>query len=165
MPMSMKFLVMLCIFINLNAHMVFLEEPLDFDPQLEVVACYLQYKNEILFLKRCALVPWPHTWGLPAGKIKDNQIPLQAIVREIFEETGLVVSQDALVLLKTLYVRDAQKNFVYHVFKCELSDKPTTITLAPDEHTEYQWLTPEEALAVFDLVPGEDECLQIFYKN
>jgi len=35
-------------------------------------------------------------WGLPAGKIKENETALQTAVRELFEETGLTVNHEDL---------------------------------------------------------------------
>lgn len=39
-----------------------------------------------------------HPWGLPGGGLKPGEEPLQAIKRELFEETGLSIQQARLLL-------------------------------------------------------------------
>ncbi len=116
-----------------------------------------------MFLKRCATSPWSYTWGLPGGRIEENQTPLEAMLREVVEETGMDISQEAISFLGKVYVRDPKKDFVYYMFKCEIFSKPNEIFLADNEHTEYRWLDPRDALTELPLVPGEDECIQLIY--
>ena len=147
----------------INAQMVFSEEPKEFKPKLEVASCYVIYKEKILFLKRCATSTWNFTWGIPGGKIEKHQSPYDAMIQEALEETGLDISKMNPRFLKKLYVKDPQKDFIYHVFICELHDEPKAIILAPNEHTEYKWLTAAQALKELELVPGEDECLRFIF--
>lgn len=95
---------------------------------------------------------------MPGGKIEANQTSQQAVIREVFEETGIDLLPQNIVFLHKLYVRDVLKDFVYYIFTSVLSTEPEKIILAEDEHTEHCWLTPEQALKL-SLVPGEDECL------
>ena len=62
------------------------------------------------------------------------------MLQEVLEETGLDISKINPKFLKKVYVKDPQKDFIYHIFTCELRDEPKTITLAPDEHIEYKWI-------------------------
>ncbi|NCS97334.1 MAG: NUDIX hydrolase [Candidatus Pacebacteria bacterium] len=55
-------------------------------------------KNEVLVFKH---VYRAHSWSLPGGYIKSGEHPLEGIEREIFEESGLVVSADSLVKTRT----------------------------------------------------------------
>lgn len=55
-------------------------------------------KNEILIFKH---VYRTHSWSLPGGYIKSGEHPQEGIEREIYEESGLVVSADELIKTRT----------------------------------------------------------------
>lgn len=55
-------------------------------------------KNEVLVFKH---VYRTHSWSLPGGYIKSGEHPQEGIEREIFEESGLVVSADELLKTRT----------------------------------------------------------------
>src|ERR1700722_2774036 len=50
-------------------------------------------RQQILLVQRCD-VP---IWVLPGGGIEDNETPIEAVEREVYEETGIIVSADRLV--------------------------------------------------------------------
>ena len=97
----------------------------------------------------------PSYWQSVTGSIEANETPRDAAIREVFEETGL----DA----QAYDFQDWQVSNVYeiylhwrhryapgvtenreHLFGLLL---PTTlpVTLAPDEHTRYEWVDWREA--------------------
>lgn len=78
------------------AEMVFLEPPENFKPKLEVATCYVMHEGKALFLKRCTASTWSHTWGLPGGRIDENQTPFEAMLREVFEETRMDLSNEEI---------------------------------------------------------------------
>ena len=46
--------------------------------------------DQVLLLKRADWAPiWPNTWHLPTGRIEVGESPLQAIIRETYEEVGV----------------------------------------------------------------------------
>ena len=61
-------------------------------------------KNEVLLFKHAYRA---HSWSLPGGYMKAGEHPKEGIEREIFEESGLVVSADEL--LKTRTDRDSAR--------------------------------------------------------
>ncbi len=85
------------------------------------------------------------------------------MLREVFEETGMDLSQEKISSLGKVYVRDPEKDFVYHMFRCEILSQPKEILLTEEEHFEYRWIDPKEALTELLLVPGEDECIHLIY--
>ncbi len=61
-------------------------------------------KNEILVFKH---VYRAHAWSLPGGYLKAGEHPREGLEREIFEESGLVISADGQ--LKTRTDRDSAR--------------------------------------------------------
>lgn len=43
-----------------------------------------------------------HPWGLPGGALEYGEHPEEAVIREVWEETGLRVSVEKLLLINTL---------------------------------------------------------------
>ncbi len=63
-----------------------------------VTGIFFNEKNEILVFKH---VYRAHSWSLPGGYIKSGEHPQEAIEREIFEESSLLVSADELLKTRT----------------------------------------------------------------
>jgi len=66
--------------------MIYKTEPENFISRFEIVSCYVEHDGKILILHRQNHKPQGNTWGLPAGKIDDNEDKIEAMLREIFEE-------------------------------------------------------------------------------
>lgn len=141
--------------------MIYKIEPENFVSRFEVVSCYVEHDGEILILHRQDYKPEGNTWGLPAGKVDEGENELEAMVREIGEETGLVIEPAALEYLEKLYVVYPTYQFVFHMFKMPLAKRPV-VTIREAEHKGYQWAKPEDVLKL-DLVPDCDECLKMSY--
>ena len=94
-------------------------------------------------------------WQSVTGSLEGDETPLQAVIREVFEETGL----DALAY----NLQDWQASNVYeiyphwrhryapgvventeHLYGLELPSA-LPIKLAPDEHIRYEWVDWREA--------------------
>ncbi len=142
--------------------MVYEEKPEGFDPKLHVVGCFVENaRGEILFLQRNAAKSYGNTWGTPAGKVDGGESLAEAIKREVCEETGLDKPVEDFHFLKTGFVKDGGTRIVYHKFRLYLDEEPT-VTLSPTEHTNYVWVTPQDALCL-DLIHDEDVFIKMFY--
>ena len=61
-------------------------------PIYDVAVSVIEYKNKILITKRLNKNFLPGLWEFPGGKIEKNETAIQAIIREVKEETNLTVS-------------------------------------------------------------------------
>jgi 8-oxo-dGTP pyrophosphatase MutT (NUDIX family) len=101
--------------------------------------------QHILLLKRDEKSDNPKTWGIPGGKAKKNESPIDTALRETKEECGIahVGQQFANFLTK-----DGSHSFMCYLysvdekFDCELSD----------EHTDYEWIKLDK-VTTYDLHP------------
>src|SRR3954465_12363856 len=80
--------------------------PKEFKAESGVAGCYIEIERKLLLLQSSLKEKKHERWGLPAGKIQDNESPYEAAIRELFEETGIVID-DAIEVhsLGALYVR------------------------------------------------------------
>ncbi|MFC1842498.1 NUDIX hydrolase [Candidatus Dependentiae bacterium] len=141
-------------------NLVHLEKPGNFLPKMEVVSCYCQFGDTFLFLKRNECKPYGNTWGLPAGKLDSGETKEQAVLRELFEETGIVLCEKDICLFKTVFVKYPDIDFLFHIFKATFLKKPEKIKISKAEHSQARWVTVNEALQL-DLIPGADECIKL----
>jgi 8-oxo-dGTP pyrophosphatase MutT (NUDIX family) len=113
-------------------------------------AVILKYNDECLLCKRSPNFSHPNMWFVPAGKIEFGETPRESAVRELEEETNIVVSESDLQFIGTIPALDEngkkQGSFIY-VFICEIDGKIT-----PDlhnaingyEHTECDYFNYNE---------------------
>lgn len=139
--------------------MIYLIKPDNFNSQGEGSGCFIECNGKFLMLKRSATKNWaPSCWGLPSGKIELNESPLEAVIRETREESGIILENPDY--LHILFVKFKEAERIYHVFKKEVGEIPEV--LLSDEHTEYRWFTPEESLK-FPLVENQDRGIKLIY--
>lgn len=100
-------------------------------------------KKEALVLK----ANYKSYWSFPGGWIEDNQTPIQAAVRELSEETGILIIPQRL---KFLYIINRVSNIMQsYQFIFEYSgmiDDFTSIKLQPEEIDDYKFVSREEVL-------------------
>lgn len=137
---------------------VFKKKPSDFNSSVEVSASYVEHNGRFLLMKRSTHKPFGNTWGVPCGKAEAGETSIQTAKRELFEETS--ISSNNLEALGPLYLRSDTIDYVYHMHKIVLDEKPD-LKIHHDEHTEARWVTIDEALKL-PLIPGGEEALLVY---
>lgn len=161
--MKKTFSLFLLLLIGKLSATIYLEPTPQFKPCVEVATVYIEYKGQILLLHRQNNKSEGNKWGIPGGKVEKNESPLQAVIRETKEETGIDISNQAIETLKTVYVEYNEKNhFVYHAFRTELQGDPGAVRINFDEHKGFTWVKPADALKM-DLLQDEDACIMKDY--
>lgn len=79
----------------------------------------------------------PNTWGLPGGKIENNETLFEAMTRECQEELGFMPEYLRLVPLEKF--TSADQGFAYHTFFCSVDKE--FIPVLNNEHIGYSWIT------------------------
>lgn len=142
--------------------MIYKEKPPEYNLKFDVVSCFVEYDGKILLLHRQDNKPQGNMWGAPAGKVDEGEELLETMVREIVEETGLIIPQQKISYFGKFYVKYPEFDFNYHIFSTLLDEQPI-VTINRKEHKEHRWMTPEDALKI-QLVPDMDACIKEFYK-
>lgn len=125
---------------------------------MKTVAKILLYNphGQILFLRRSATHPrYPEHLDLPGGELDDTESPIDAVIREVLEETSLQISPQTI---QKAFEKQHNTHTKHLLYKGQLTT-PTNIQLSW-EHAEYLWLTPQQ-LAKTPTPPQPDP----YYKN
>ncbi len=141
--------------------MIYLEKPDNFTPKFEVVSCFAEAGSEILMLHRQDHKPEGGTWGIPTGKVDPQETLMQAMLRELWEETGLKVAEHDMKYFARVFVRYPDYDFIYHMFYTKVGERPE-IVINEKEHNDYRWAIPELAIKL-PLIQDLDECIRLFY--
>ena len=142
--------------------MIYDKKPKNFVADQWIVGCSINFDGKILLLHRQSNKIHGDKWGAPGGKIDyEDKNKTMAMIRELFEETGIDLKKSDLLFHKTFYVIQPDSNFYYHYFSFSPLILPN-VTLSRSEHKAYAWVSPIEALD-FDLIPDEDHCIKYLY--
>lgn len=130
--------------------------------QLTVAVGLIERDNKILIVRRHdpENIEWHHRWGFPGGKIELYETPVDALRREIREETNLTINSEKLLGVSTYHwntPKGIQQTFIllYHcnaiVGEVYLNDK---------ENDAYIWENPETIVMRTDLLGGNAQMFQ-----
>ena len=98
----------------------------------------IRYRGKYLLLKKVRDIHPEHIggWEVPGGKIKPNEDPVTASLREIKEETDLVCK--IITELKSLKLEKNGIKTLTHVYLAEASTDDVKLS---DEHSEHVWIS------------------------
>ena len=82
---------------------------------------------------------FPGHIDFPGGEVEPKETPEAAVIREIQEETGLLVDPKKLKKLFTKQYRQT----THILFEAKLTEPDAKVALSW-EHKSYRWITPEE---------------------
>lgn len=93
-------------------------------------------------------------YKIPGGGIEEGEDCIQALIREVREETGLHVIEDEIIELGEIVelrrdIFDATKKYVCHslFYYCKVGEKQDELKLTPSEVAkgyELKWAAPQE---------------------
>jgi 8-oxo-dGTP diphosphatase len=96
-------------------------------------------EDKILLIKRASHVEaLPNLWDIPGGTLEDGEDPVKGAIREVAEETGLVIDSPSLCAYTSNIDKDKNKHFIRLIFHIKI--EPNSITIDPNEHSEYAWI-------------------------
>jgi len=115
-------------------------------PICTVGALVCNAEDEVLMVRT---QKWSDLWGIPGGKIKFGEPSLDALKREIKEETNLDIAEIVFVLVQDCihspqFYREA--HFILLNYTCRVEGR-CEVKLN-DEAREFRWLAPSQARAL-----------------
>jgi 8-oxo-dGTP diphosphatase len=109
--------------------------------RFELTAAVVLFRgSEILVMKRASGFS-AGGWFFPGGHLEPGERPTEACVRELQEETGIVIEPSRLVLadVMTMETGEGTAHCLVYTGRCT----PGTECTLNEEHLTARWLTPE----------------------
>lgn len=99
--------------------------------------------DKYLFLRRApSYKTGSQPWDIPGGRINPEEPLLEALSRELFEETGMkMAGEPQLIAAQDIFVSEKELHVVRLTY---IGSADGNITLS-DEHDTYAWMTKDEA--------------------
>jgi len=118
----------------------------------EVAYLLINPKKEV-FIVRKRMYP-EGVFRIPTGGVKHGETPLQAITRELVEETGMTMSPSAYALKieYTLSWPGSTKTFATHLFVFHTADQNPVIIDKDKEHDTHKFVGPSELPQIFEIL-------------
>jgi 8-oxo-dGTP pyrophosphatase MutT (NUDIX family) len=134
----------------------------NFRPIMASASCYCEVEGRLLLLEEAPGRPEAGLWGVPAGKLETGETPEEGAERELWEETGIQISDRSRIrFFQTLYIRKTGLDYIYHMFQIFCDSRPEIRLSA--EHTDYGWRDVRD-LEKIPLRQGAQIALQ-YYRN
>lgn len=121
-----------------------------------LVVCVWVYDGEgkLLLTKRAPEKSFPGTWENSGGAVRAGENSLQAITRELYEETGIQAEPEEFELIDS--GMDGNTHFDYYCLKRKTPVEQ--IVLLPGETVDVKWATFEQ---VHELIRQKKMCYVI----
>ena len=117
------------------------------DPRIKVSVLVKNKNDKILLLKRKSDDKFPDMWEFPGGRKEKGETLLEAIKRELYEETGLFLDNGFKYLDETNFLIKGDVKRVNAIF---FSAKTNKQRINVTEHEKYGWFTIDEAIKLVD---------------
>ena len=101
--------------------------------------------NKVLLLQRN---DGNNVWEIPGGKRENNEDIVNALKREVQEETGLIINEYKIVYVSPIFENHpVLKPFLNIGYLCLVDNSDVVIS---DEHIDYKWVSVEELANYLD---------------
>ena len=113
-------------------------------------AVVLNPVGQMLILRRSETdIRRPNQWDLPGGMQEDGETFVEALVREIYEESGLHVSNPKLVFAKSEVQSwpNGEANVVRMYY---IAQATTSKVIISNEHSEHKWVSMQQAIELIE---------------
>lgn len=136
--------------------------------------CFDRNGKLILLKKRSDHNNYPNRWGFPAGRLEKNEIPLDGMQREFFEETGFRINKNDFILLsiEPLYHRHSgliDCNYVeIYTYSIHQKININKIKIDKNEHSKLGSFDKNELLKLHQkrmLMPDTYQIFNLFFKK
>ena len=117
-----------------------------------LVVCVWVYdgKGRVLMTRRAPQKSFAGTWENSGGAVRAGETSLQAIARELREETGIFAEEEEFKLLAV-----GRDRVCHYDFYCLCRSVDTPVTLQPGETDDYKWVTYEE---IHEMIENKQIC-------
>ena len=136
----------------------------DYSPKLPRVAvgALVLHEGKILLVER-GKPPAQGVWALPGGRVKWGETLVEAIKREVKEETGIEIDVGEIIYTFDSITQSALGEIDYHYVIIDFLAhpiEPVGLPQASDDAADAAWVTP----AQIDTLPMSQTTLELIHK-
>jgi ribose 5-phosphate isomerase B len=127
-----------------------------------VSALVFNEKNEVFLMQS---PKWQNKYGLPGGHVEVGEKMVEALRREVKEETGLGIYDEKLFKVVDAINPEGyykKRHFIFHDYLAKA--RPGKVKLDGKEGTEFVWIQPALALKELDMDPFTRKALEDWVK-
>ena len=106
--------------------------------------------GRVLLARRPAEKPMPGLWEFPGGKVQAGETPETALIRELYEELGIDVTEACLAPFTFASHKYADFHLLMPLFVCRVWDGVVTA----QEGQELKWVRPLD-MGNFNMPPAD----------
>lgn len=132
--------------------------------QVAVKAVVVNDINQVLILRESPRLDNTQVgkFGLPGGRVNAGEFYLEALHREVLEETNLKIAIGDIVFSGEWrpVIKDVNHQIIGMFFVCKI--KSGVIKLS-SEHNEYKWITQDQ-IAQYNFMQPDDKAIISAYK-
>jgi 8-oxo-dGTP pyrophosphatase MutT (NUDIX family) len=132
------------------------------NPNQASMAVIISPEDKILILKRPSGLreeDFPSKWCLVGGGALEGETPLQNVIREVSEETGIQLEPNILNYL--LNKQNGDKN--YYFFYVITNQQPKIMNVL-DEHEDFKWIKADE-IDRYDMIKDTQKIIKMALRN
>jgi mutator protein MutT len=126
--------------------------------KIRTVGCFVENDGRFILLHRQPHKQEGDKWGLPAGKVDAGESDIDAVVREVHEETGILRSKNDFELMGVYEFTFPEHDVTFPAYRLQLA-AIEPVRLSEREHQAYLWVSAEECYAMTDLIHGLHDLL------
>ncbi len=110
---------------------------------IPVTCAVIWFEGKILCAKRSVTMSQPRLWEFPGGKVEQEELPEDCLIREILEELNISV-RIVIAMSPSEFSYSLEKTIRLLPFLCTWESGLIQLL----EHEEVRWLTKEELFSV-----------------
>jgi 8-oxo-dGTP diphosphatase len=135
--------------------------------QIVVAAVIVKDKSVLLLKRRKDEEAFPGIWEFPSGKREFGESSVEALIREVKEETGLSIIVDNSIYVFEYIVEkpDEVRDVTQINFIARLANPNQEIRINKKEHEEARWFSKEEILSLKEISEEVRKCAIMVLEN
>jgi 8-oxo-dGTP diphosphatase len=122
------------------------------------VIAMLTVSNTVLMVCRHNASFGDGLYSMVGGKLEQGETALQAIHREVEEETTLNISEEDFRLVHTLHRKGAESELIVLCFAADIGNFPPPYNNEPDKHSDMRFFTFNQL--PINIIPAHAQIIQ-----